>query len=97
MDIDGQSLYVVRNANAQIVKVDLSADFSTGAVDTITTSPAFLFPTAAVVVGTGDGHGHGHDGESDSSKLLVLNAQLDKLFGGGSPKLPFTITSINLP
>ena len=30
-------------------------------------------------------------------KLLVLNGQLDKLFGGGTPVLPFTITSINLP
>jgi len=93
MDLDGQSLYVVRNANAQIVKVDLSADFTTGTVDTITTSPAFLFPTAAVVIDSGDGQGFGHDG----SKLLVLNGQLDKLFGGGSPSLPFTITSINLP
>ena len=99
MDIQGRSLYVVRNANAQIVKVDLSADFSTGVVDTVTTSPAFLFPTAAIVVNPGDeqGDGNGHqDDDQDGSKLLVLNGQLDKL-GGGTPKLPFTITSINLP
>jgi Cu-Zn family superoxide dismutase len=101
MDIDGQSLYVVRNANAQIVKVDLSADFSTGAVDTVTTSPAFLFPTAAVVVQPGGKNGHGDEDDAnnnnDGAKLLVLNGQLDKLFGGGAPQLPFTITSITLP
>jgi Cu-Zn family superoxide dismutase len=108
MDINGRSLYVVRNRNAQIVKVDLSQDFSAGAVDTITTSPAFLFPTAAVVVNADDAQGDekgehrskGNDNDendnNDGSKLLVLNGQLDKL-GGGTPKLPFTITSINLP
>jgi Cu-Zn family superoxide dismutase len=100
MDLQGRSLYVVRNSNAQIVKVDLSAAFSTGAVDTVTTSPAFLFPTAAVIVGSGDGQGdrNGHDdGDRAGGKLLVLNGQLDKLFGGGAPVLPFTITSITLP
>ena len=103
MDLQGRSLYVVRNVNAQIVKVDLSPDFSAGTVDTVTTSPAFLFPTAAIVVNPGDeqgdGHGNGNGPQGDDqsgSKLLVLNGQLDKL-GGGTPKLPFTITSINLP
>ncbi len=98
MDIQGRSLYVVRNTNAQIVKVDLSQDFTTGAVDTITTSPAFLFPTAAIIVDQGGKKGHDDDNNNDAgAKLLVLNGQLDKLFGGGSPQLPFTITSINLP
>jgi Cu-Zn family superoxide dismutase len=105
MDLQGRSLYVVRNANAQIVKVDLSPDFSTGVVDTVTTSPAFLFPSAAIVVAPGNDQGddqgdengqHQSDAQS-GAKLLVLNSQLDKLFGGGTPKLPFTITSINLP
>ena len=101
MDIQGRSLYVVRNVNAQIVKVDLSQDFTTGAVDTITSSPAFLFPTAAIIVDPDDAQGgrNGHDDDNDNAdaKLLVLNAQLDKLFGGGTPQLPFTITSITLP
>jgi sugar lactone lactonase YvrE len=102
MAIDGSSLYVVRNANAQIVKVDLSQDFTTGTVDTVTTSPAFLFPSAVVVVGQRDGRGHGNgddedDDERGGGKLLVLNSQLDKLFSGGSPELPFTITSITQP
>jgi sugar lactone lactonase YvrE len=97
MDLTGGSLYVVRNANAQIVKVDLSPDFSTGAVDTITTSPAFLFPTAAVIVGSADDQGD-QDGEHHGpggTRLLVLNSQLDKL--GGTPSLPFSITNITLP
>jgi Cu-Zn family superoxide dismutase len=97
MDIVGRSLYVVRNVNAQIVKVDLSSDFSTGTVDTITTSPAFLFPTAAIAVDPEDGRGDGdrRDDDHAGAKLLVLNSQLDKF--GGTPALPFTITSINLP
>jgi Cu-Zn family superoxide dismutase len=88
MDIQARSLYVVRNSNAQIVKVDLSPDFSTGAVDTVTTSPAFLFPTAAIVVAK--------KGNVDG-RLLVLNSQLDKFLGGGAPTLPFTVTRIALP
>jgi sugar lactone lactonase YvrE len=98
MALDGSSLYVVRNANAQIVKVDLSADFTTGTVDTVTTSPAFLFPTAVVVVHAGDGRGRGGNGNDDNGggKLLVLNGQLDKL-SAGAPQLPFTITSITQP
>ncbi len=102
MDITGRSVYVVRNANAQIVKVDMSPDFSSGVVDTVTTSPAFLFPTAAIVVRPGeqDAEGRGNDDRNDGgagASLLVLNAQLDKLFSGGTPKEPFTITRINLP
>jgi hypothetical protein len=88
MDIQARSLYVVRNANAQIVKVNLSADSSTGVVDTVTTSPAFLFPTAAIVVAKKG---------NVADRLLVLNAQLDKFLGGGAPTLPFTVTSITLP
>lgn len=100
MAIDGSSLFVVRNANAQIVKVDLSPDFTSGTVDTVTTSPAFLYPTATVVVHANDGHGHQGGDNNDGGgggKLLVLNGQLDKLFGGGTPQLPFTITSITEP
>jgi len=99
MAIDGSSLYVVRNADAQIVKIEMSSDFASGTVDTVTTSPAFLFPTAAVVVNSHDGHGHGDGDDEDErggGKLLVLNAQLDQ-FPNGSPKLPFTITSITQP
>ena len=97
MDIQSRSLYVVRNSNAQIVKVDLSADFSTGAVDTVTTSPAFLFPTAAIVVEPRNQNGDEKTSSNVGAKLLVLNSQLDKFLGGGAPKLPFTITSITLP
>jgi sugar lactone lactonase YvrE len=102
MALDGSSLYVVRNANAQIVKVDMAPDFASGTVDTVTTSPAFLFPSAAVVVHTHDGHGDDGEGgdendENGAGKLLVLNSQLDKFLGGGTPQLPFTITSITQP
>ena len=71
MDLQGRSLYVVRNAEAQIV------------------------------VDPGDEHGERNgqrdDGDHAGAKLLVLNSQLDTLFGGGAPTLPFTITSITLP
>ena len=48
MELVGRSLYVVRNVNRQVAKVRLSADFSTGAVVSVTRNPQFEFPTAAI-------------------------------------------------
>ena len=83
MELVGRTLYDVRNKNAQIAKIRLSADFSTGTLVSVTRNPAFMFPTGIVAVGR---------------RMLVLNSQLDK-FGSktAKPKLPFTVTNIARP
>jgi Cu-Zn family superoxide dismutase len=82
MELVGRQLYVVRNANRQVAKVRLSADFSTGTLVSVTRNPAFAFPTAAIAVG---------------GRLLVLESQLDRLIAKKQPRLPFTITSVRRP
>jgi sugar lactone lactonase YvrE len=86
IELVGDDLYVARNVNNQIVKLDLADDWASGAVDTITTSPRFDFTAAIAAVG---------------SRLLVLNSQFEHLgLGGGTPTpptLPFTIASIRRP
>jgi sugar lactone lactonase YvrE len=80
-------LYVARNRNNQIVKLDLSPDFATASVDTITTSPRFDFTVGIAPI--------------PGYRLLVLNSQFEhsSLFGGTPtpPNLPFTIAQIKLP
>jgi Cu-Zn family superoxide dismutase len=83
MDLAGdRTLYVARNANAEISKVRLSGDFSTGTLVNVTRNRAFQFPSAVAVVG---------------NRLLVLNSQLDKFIAMKPPVLPFTISSIPRP
>jgi Cu-Zn family superoxide dismutase len=86
IELVGHDLYVARNANNQIVTLELADDWASADVDTITTSPHFDFTVAVAAVG---------------SRLLVLNSQFEHLaFGGGTPTpptLPFTITSITRP
>lgn len=86
IELVGHDLYVARNLNNQIVKLNLSDDWRTASVDTVTTSPRFDYTVALAAVG---------------SRLLVLNAQFEHLaLAGGTasaPTLPFTVTSIRLP
>ena len=86
IELVGHDLYVARNANNQIVTLELADDWASADVDTVTTSPHFDFAVAIAAVG---------------SRLLVLNSQFEHLgFGGGTPTpptLPFTITSITRP
>jgi len=82
MELVGRALYVVRNANRQIAKVRLSADFSTGTLVSVTRNPQFAFPTAAIAV---------------EHRLLVLNSQLDRFLAKKKPRLPFTISTVPLP
>jgi sugar lactone lactonase YvrE len=86
IELVGHDLYVARNADNQIVKLNMADDWSSGAVDTITTSPRFDYTVALAAVGP---------------RLLVLNAQFEHLaLAGGTatpPTLPFTVTSIRLP
>ena len=86
IELVGTDLYVARNLNNQIVKLDLSNDWSTAAVDTVTTSPRFDYSVGVVAAG---------------DRLLVLNAQFEHpaLVGGTPtpPTLPFSVTAIRRP
>jgi Cu-Zn family superoxide dismutase len=86
IELVDHDLYVARNSNNQIVKLNLADDWASAAVDTITTSPRFDFTVAVAAVG---------------DRLLVLNAQFEHLGSAGGtptpPTLPFTVTSITRP
>lgn len=82
MDVRGHTLYVVRNANAQIATVRLSTDARTGTLTGTMRNSRFLFPTAVVAW---------------RDRLLVLNAQLDKLGTKNPPRLPFTVVAVPRP
>ena len=84
MDLHSQDLYVARNANGEIVRLTLGPNAGKATVRSRTTNPSWLFPTSAIVTGR---------------RMLVLNSQLNLLFGGGggSPTLPFTVSSVPRP
>jgi len=78
----GRVLYAGEPFLHQIAKVSLSGDLSSGRVLSRTTDPSFITPTTLAVA---------------AGRLLVVNSQFERLFGGLSPILPFTISSIPLP
>jgi hypothetical protein len=78
----GRILYAGEPFLHQIAKVSLSGDLSNGTVLSRTTDPSFITPTTLAVA---------------AGRLLVVNSQFERLFGGLSPILPFTISSIPLP
>ena len=80
--LDGQTLYVVRNAENLLIVVDLDVDLLSGWIRWSGTSPAFRFPTALAKAG---------------DRLLIVNGQLDQMGPGLHPDLPFTVTSIPDP
>jgi len=65
MALAGNILYVVRNEQAQLVIVNMSADYALGQVASVVTGD-FRFPSAVAAT---------------SDSLLILNAQLDKRGG----------------
>jgi Cu-Zn family superoxide dismutase len=80
--LDGRTLYVVRNQQGLIVKVQLAEDFASGAVAGSTSDPSFIFPTTIARAG---------------DRLLVVNSQFNNRGEGRQPTLPFTLSSIPLP
>ncbi|WP_045234111.1 SMP-30/gluconolactonase/LRE family protein [Deinococcus pimensis] len=64
--LDGQRLYVVRNADGVIVPVNLDSDFTIGTVGQGFTDPTFRYPTTVASTG---------------NRLLVVNSQFDKQNG----------------
>ena len=80
--IDGQTLWVMRNAAATLVTLQLSTDFGTAKVVTTTTDRYFDFPTTFARVG---------------ERLLVVNSQLNKRSANQPPTLPFVIVALPIP
>jgi len=66
MEMDDDTLYVVRNRNGLIAKVDLDDDGRTGAVTGEITDASFAYPTTVAAV---------------DDRLLVVNSQFDKRGG----------------
>lgn len=77
----GSRLYVVRNANGEIVEIKLRRGKREGRIESRITSDKFAFPTTAARVG---------------KRLLVVNAQFDKR-PTANPVLPFTVASVRTP
>jgi Cu-Zn family superoxide dismutase len=80
--LNGRTLYVSRNQQGLIVKIDLAEDFGSGTVASSTSDPLLAYPTT---LAWADG------------RLLVVNSQFNKRGPGLQPNLPFTITSIAAP
>lgn len=80
--LDGQTLYVVRNADKIIVPISLGADFASGTIGTPFSDPSLRYPTTIA--------------ETDG-RLLVVNSQFDKRGPGLTPELPFTVSSVPIP
>ena len=73
----GRSLYVLRNANATLVKVQLDGSLTSGRVVGDRTDPTFAFPTTLA--------------EADG-RFLFVNSQFDVRARGGIPA-PFSVSS----
>lgn len=79
--LDGQTLWVVRNSIALIVRLRLTADYTSGQQAGSFTDAAFAFPTTIALAG---------------DRLLVINSQFNRR-GSNDPQLPFTVASVPLP
>ena len=66
LEMDDDTLYVVRNRDGLIAKVDLSDDGRTGAVTGEITDPSFAYPTTVAAL---------------DDRLFVVNSQFDKRGG----------------
>ena len=78
--LDGQRLYVVRQWDAEIVTLDMTADLTAAQVVKRTTHPGLAWPATAAIAG---------------DNLVVANSQLNRR-GDGNPELPFSIIAIPL-
>lgn len=79
--LDGQTLYAVLQTGNEIVSVDLSEDFSSGTVTSRIQDESLAYPATAAKA---------------DNRLLVVNAQFDRMQSEEGPSLPFTVSSIPL-
>ena len=80
--LHGRRLYVARNSSNEVATVDLAPDLLSGTVSARLAIPGLAFPTGLAVAG---------------DRLLITNAQLDRMAPGTAPDLPFTVSSVALP
>ena len=80
--LDGQRLFVARNTSNEIAIVDLTPDLLRGEVTARLSPTELVFPTGLAKAG---------------DRLLVTNAQLNRMGPGSEPDLPFTVVSMPLP
>jgi len=66
----------------RIVKLRMSPDFSSGRVESDTTSGLFRFPTTIAPI---------------AGRLLVVNSQFDARNAMRPPRLPFTVAGVRRP
>ena len=69
-------------SNGLIAKVRLAGNLLSGDVVSRTSDPSFSSPTTIAIA---------------RGRLLVVNSQFARLFGGQPPVLPFTVSSIPMP
>ena len=80
--LDGQTLWVMRNAANTLVTLRLAPDLASATVLANYTDPEFDFPTTFARAG---------------DRLLVVNSQLNKRTANQPPALPFVVLSIAVP
>lgn len=80
--LDGQTLYVCRNQQEEIVPVEMSADFTSGEAGEPFTDPSFMYPTTIAKLG---------------DSVYAVNSQFDRREGGAEPELPFNVSGVQVP
>lgn len=80
--LEGQTLWVVRNAEQLVVTIQMANDFASGKVMSSVTDASLGFPTTLAKAG---------------NRLLIVNAQFDKQRANQPPSLPFSVSSIPVP
>lgn len=79
--LDQDMLYVVRNQDEEIVRIDMNFSLERGEVVDTITDETFNFPTTAA---------------KTDGRLLVVNSQFGAR-EDGNPDLPFTVSSVAIP
>jgi hypothetical protein len=82
LEIDGNVLFVLRNQEAEIVRLQLNADSSEATPIDSFTSEYFHHPTTLAL--------------TNRNTMLVVNSQFDRQ-QTGDPELPFTVVEIPVP
>jgi hypothetical protein len=80
--LDGQTLYVCRNQQEEIVPIEMSDELLLGEAGEPFTDASFMYPTTIALSG---------------DRLYAVNSQFDRREGGGEPELPFNVSGMQVP